>query len=190
MAKQTGNPNQKSEAIPNQSSQRDGQQPRPGDTADAASIDRLEAISGGADEDDPRFLLDPDLSREVDKLDAATEEEVDALRVNLAQDGGESHTTDSSGRVVDDAAEEEIARFTEVGPMQPDQGVVSVEPGRMPRIFSARIPAGGSVLKRRPVAMTSATVPIAAAARNHLGVIARACAPGSNRADMRSPRAA
>ena len=27
-------------------------------------------------------------------------------------------------------AEEEIARFTEVGPMQPDQGVVSVEPGR------------------------------------------------------------
>ena len=129
MAKQTGNPNQKSETIPNQSSQRGGQ-PRPGDTADAANLDRLEAISGGADEDDPRLLLDPDLSHEADKLDAATEEEVDALRVNLAQDGGESHTTDSSGRVVDDTAEEEIARFTEVGPMQPDQGVVSVEPGR------------------------------------------------------------
>jgi len=100
------------------------------DVADEATLERLEAIAGGADEDDPRLFLDPELSHEVDKLDAVTEEEIDALRVDLVQDGGESHTDDSSGRVVDEVAEEEIARFTEVGPMQPDQGVVSVEPGR------------------------------------------------------------
>lgn len=100
------------------------------DVADGPTLDRLEAIAGGADEDDPRLLLDPALSREADKLDAETEEEIDALRVDLEQDGGESHTNDSSGRVVDDVAEEEVARFTETGPMQPDQGVVTVEPGR------------------------------------------------------------
>jgi len=130
MAKQTRNPNQGTEANSSQNSQPAGQQRASGDVADQATIDRLEAIAGGADEDDPRLFMDPDLSGEVDKLDASTEEEIDALRVNLVQDGGESHTTDSSGRVVDDVAEEELARFTEVGPMQPDQGVVTVEPGR------------------------------------------------------------
>ena len=99
-------------------------------TADAATLDRLESIAGGTDEDDPRLYLDPRFSKEADKLDASTEEEVDALRVNLVQDGGKSHSTDTSGRVVDDTAEEEIARFTEVGPMQPDQGVVSAELGQ------------------------------------------------------------
>ena len=128
MAKQTGSENQNIESTRNRNSQQRGEQP--GDIADAATIDRLEAIAGGAEEDDPRLLLDPDLRREADKLDAGTEEELDALRINLVQDGGESHTTDGSGRVVDDVAEEEIARFTEVGPMQPDQGVATVEPGR------------------------------------------------------------
>lgn len=103
---------------------------QPGDTADTATIERLSAIAGGADEDDPRLFENENLSGEIDKLDAQTEEEIDALRVDLVQDGGESHTTDTSGRVVDGVAEEELARFTEVGPMQPDQGVVSVEPGR------------------------------------------------------------
>lgn len=103
---------------------------QPDDMADAATIERLSAIAGGVDEDDPRVLQNEDLSGEFDKLDAQTEEEIDALHVNLVQDGGESHTTDTSGRVVDAVAEEELARFTEVGPMQPDQGVVSVEPGR------------------------------------------------------------
>lgn len=102
---------------------------RPDDIVDAAIIERLSAIAGGADEDDPRLFLDENLSAEVDKLDAETDEEIDALRLDLVQDGGESHTTDTSGRVVDDVAEEELARFTEVGPMQKDQGVVSVEPG-------------------------------------------------------------
>lgn len=103
---------------------------RADDAADAATIDRLSAIAGGADEDDPRLFQDKHLSREIEKLDAETEEEIDALRVDLVQDGGESHTDDSSGRIVDDTAEEELARFTEVGPMQADQGVASVEPGR------------------------------------------------------------
>lgn len=133
MSKQTHNSPQK--ANPQESSSRRNTQPLPGpadpdDTATAPTIDRLEAIAGGADEDDPRLFLDRDLSRKVSELDASTEEEIDALRVNLVQDQGESHTTDSSGRVVDDTSEEELARFTEVGPMQPDQGVVSVEPGR------------------------------------------------------------
>jgi hypothetical protein len=101
-----------------------------GDVADEATLERLEAIAGGADEDDPQLYLDEDMRREADKLDASIEEEIDALKVDLEGDGGESYTDDTSGRVVDDVAEEELARFTEVGPMQPDQGVVSVEPGR------------------------------------------------------------
>lgn len=100
----------------------------PDDIATAATIERLEAIAGGADEDDPR-LLDRNLGREFDELQATTEEEIDALEINLVQDGV-SRSDDSSGRVIDDAAEEEIARFTEVGPTQANQGAVSVEPGR------------------------------------------------------------
>ena len=61
---------------------------------------------------------------------ASTEEEVDALRVNLTQDDYPSSARDSSGRVVDDSAQERLARFTEADPMQGDIGVVSVEPGR------------------------------------------------------------
>ena len=128
MAKHTRN-TQDSEPNPKQPPRRQRKERRD-DVADSATIERLDAITGGADENDPRLFLDPRLSREVDKLDVETDEEVDALRINLIQDGGESHTSDTSGRVVDDTAEEELARFTEVGPMQPDQGVVSVEPGR------------------------------------------------------------
>ena len=134
MANRTEKTNQKFDPNSDQRSSHEPQamqRPAPsGDVADAATIERLETIAGGLDEDDPRLFLDPNLSREVSKLDATIEEEVDALRVDLVQDGGVSRTTDSSGRVVDDVAEAEIARFTEVGPMQPDQGVVSVEPGR------------------------------------------------------------
>ncbi len=127
MAKNKAKTNAKSNPNSDQKTQRG---PQPGDVADAATLERLEAIAGGADEDDPRLFLDPDLSGEASKLDASIEEEIDALRVDLVQDGGLSHTVDSSGRIVDDTAEEELARFTETGPMQPDQGVVSVEPGR------------------------------------------------------------
>lgn len=132
MAKQTKTRKQK--AKNNDNSARPNTRPAPStarvDVSDAPTLERLEAIAGGADEDDPRLLLDPELSGEADKLDAQTEEEVDALRVDLVQDGGASTTADSTGRVVDDTAEEQLARFTETGPMQADQGVVSVEPGR------------------------------------------------------------
>ena len=66
----------------------------------------------------------------MDELDASTEEEIDALEVNLTQEDEIASTRDGSGRVIDDVAEEELARFTEVGPMQTDQGVVPVAPGR------------------------------------------------------------
>jgi hypothetical protein len=118
----------------NESSPQSGTRPTPpagtpDDIATEATLERLEAIAGGADEDDPR-LLDSNVGPKFDALQAETEEEVDALRVNLVQDGGTSYGTDTSGKIVDDTAEEELARFTEVGPMQPDQGVVTVEPGR------------------------------------------------------------
>ena len=128
MAKQRGKRQQESDNKHNHPEQK--LKPPQQDTVDAATIDRLEAIAGGAEEDDSEVFLDPHLSREIDKLDATTEEEIDALRVDLVQDGGESHTEDTSGLIVDDVAEEEIARFTETGPMQKDQGVVSVAPGR------------------------------------------------------------
>ncbi len=101
-----------------------------GEIVTGPTLDRLEAIAGGADEDDPR-LFEPEFSKQVEALDAETEEEIDALRVNLYQDDDEiGATRDGTGRIVDDAAEEELARHTETGPMQPDQGVVSAEPGR------------------------------------------------------------
>lgn len=101
----------------------------PDDIATEATLQRLEAIAGGADEDDPG-IYEGRLGRQLDELAATTEEEVDALRINLEQDDAPPNTRDGTGRVVDDVAEEELARFTEVGPMQPDQGVVTVEPGR------------------------------------------------------------
>ncbi|HZP05301.1 MAG TPA: hypothetical protein VFB43_10400 [Terracidiphilus sp.] len=70
------------------------------------------------------------LVQQMRKLDATSEEEVDALRVNFAQDGEPFDPRDGSGEVVDDLAEEKIAEFTEVGPLQGDYGAVSLVPGR------------------------------------------------------------
>ena len=83
-------------------------------------------------EEDNSSSGDRDLShlqREFDKLDAETDEEVDALRVNLLQDD-DMPARDGSGRLVDDVAEEEISRFTEVGPLAEERGAESVVPGR------------------------------------------------------------
>jgi hypothetical protein len=92
-----------------------------------ASIDRLEAITGGAY--DPA-LYEGRLGREVEALDASTGEEVDALKVNLMQDEGLDLARDGSGRVVDDVAEEQVAEYTEAGPDLTDVGDLSVAPGR------------------------------------------------------------
>lgn len=70
------------------------------------------------------------MRREMEKLDAATDEEVDALRVNLTQDRPNPGSRDSSGLVVDELAEEKMAKFTEVGPYSGDRGAESVTPGR------------------------------------------------------------
>ncbi len=98
------------------------------DVATADQIDRLEAITGGADEDFP--ALEGKLGRQFDALDASTEEELDALELDLVEDGDPFGARDGSGRVDDDVAEEQIAAFTEVGPMADDRGGESVAPGR------------------------------------------------------------
>lgn len=71
-----------------------------------------------------------DLGEEIHKLDATTDEELDALEVNLRQENEQPNLRDGSGRVVDELAEEEVGKFTEVGPLQDDRGAVSVMPGR------------------------------------------------------------
>jgi transcription termination/antitermination protein NusA len=68
--------------------------------------------------------------RETRKLDASTDEEVDALRVDFFQEDERADAYDGSGRVVDDLAEEKVAKFTEVGPRSGDLGAESLLPGR------------------------------------------------------------
>jgi hypothetical protein len=97
------------------------------DVATDAALDRLEVITGGADEP---AIYEGDLGQRLDELDAGTEEEVDALKVNLLQDDERPNTRDGSGLIVDDTAEERLARFTESDPMQSNLGAESVEPGR------------------------------------------------------------
>lgn len=103
--------------LPEQSGKND-------DANEDAGLDRLRALTKNEPED-PRMM-----EREIFKLDASTEEEVDALRVNLLQDDGRPQSRDGSGRVVDEVAEESLARFTEAGPMADDRGAESVVPGR------------------------------------------------------------
>ena len=100
----------------------------PDELENEADVERLEVLASGADETDD--IDENDASEKLSELAASTEEEVDALKVNLLQDDEPPSTRDSSGRIVDDTAEERLARFTEADPMQGDIGVVSVEPGR------------------------------------------------------------
>lgn len=97
-----------------------------GDTADDGTLDRLENLTAGADE--PVIFEDGQLASEMDEFDAETNEEIDALELDLLQDEPRTDTTNGSGRIVDDLAEEEIAGFTEVGPDIEDRGARSVAP--------------------------------------------------------------
>ena len=97
------------------------------DFATDAELDRLEVITGGPDEP---VIADGDLGQKFDELEASTEEELDALQVNLLQEDERPNARDGSGLIVDDAAEERIARFTEADPRESDIGAISVEPGR------------------------------------------------------------
>ena len=104
-----------------------GLSPRLEDAVTENQIDRLEAITGG-DEEEPEAPSE-ELQRQFDALDASTEEELDALEVNFAQDDERGNSRDSSGRIIDDLATEEIAKDTEVGPAVDARGAESVEPG-------------------------------------------------------------
>jgi transcription termination/antitermination protein NusA len=92
--------------------------------ADTEQLERARMMRR-AGEDDPR-----ELQREMEKLDAETEEEVDALRVNLLQDDEYGLPRDGTGKVVDNLAEEKITEFTEVGPLAGERGAVAMTPGR------------------------------------------------------------
>jgi len=92
-----------------------------------SDLERIEMLVSDADSSDD---VDDGLGEKLSELAATTEEEVDALRVNLFQDDDPPSARDGSGRIVDDVAEERIARFTEADPTQGDIGATSVEPGR------------------------------------------------------------
>jgi transcription termination/antitermination protein NusA len=61
---------------------------------------------------------------------ASSEEEVDALKQNLTQEGEEPSSADGTGLVTDEVAEERIAEVTEVGPALDTEGAESLVPGR------------------------------------------------------------
>jgi hypothetical protein len=101
------------------------------DIASQSTIDRLEDLTGGPDDselEDSR-LYEGRLGRKVEALDASTDEEIDALELDLHQIDDRSNATDGSGRIVDDVAEERLAEFTEVGPDLDEEGALSVAPG-------------------------------------------------------------
>jgi len=100
----------------------------PDELDNETDVERVEVLASGADRTDD--IDEDDVSEQLSELAASTDEEVDALEINLRQDDELPSARDSSGRVVDDVAEERIARFTEADPMQGDIGAVSVEPGR------------------------------------------------------------
>jgi hypothetical protein len=95
---------------------------------DESDVERVEGLAARAE--DEENLEESELSEKLDELAATTDEEIDALRVNLLQDDELSSTRDGSGRIVDDIAEERIARFTEADPREDNIGAISVAPGR------------------------------------------------------------
>ena len=95
---------------------------------DESDVERVETLASSAEDRDD--IDEEGLGAKLSALAASTEEEVDALRVNLFQDDELPSSHDGTGRVVDDAAEERLARFTEADPMQGDIGSISVAPGR------------------------------------------------------------
>jgi hypothetical protein len=123
------NERQTSDVRPGQAGDLSGEAGTAPDELDnETDVKRIEVLASGAESSDD--IDEDDISQKLSELAATTEEEVDALRVNLVQDDYPPSTRDSSGRIIDDTAEERLARFTEADPMQGDVGVVSVEPGR------------------------------------------------------------
>lgn len=97
--------------------------------------------SGAADADLSESSVYGDGQTELDGDDVATTDRIDRLESIIGGDGEEPlvlkgklrrqfDARDGSGRVDDDVAEEQLAGFTEVGPMADDRGGESVAPGR------------------------------------------------------------
>jgi N utilization substance protein A len=64
------------------------------------------------------------------EAEASLQEEEDALKLDLTQEGEESPSEDGSGRIDDEVAEEQIEEITETGPGSEDDGAEAVVPGR------------------------------------------------------------
>jgi len=92
------------------------------------ALDRPAKVTGGAEQ--PKAVRG-DAARETARLNAQTEEEVDALRVNLVQDDDSMQNARyGTGKIVDEVARDHMAGMTEVGRELDDKGVNSVVPGR------------------------------------------------------------
>jgi N utilization substance protein A len=103
------------------------------DVASEADLDRLETLTGGAEDADLDAATDPDTDPDAaarDRADAETAEEIDALELDLHQPGDLPDSHDGSGRVIDETAEERLAEVTETGPMLDGDGAESLTPGR------------------------------------------------------------
>ena len=102
------------------------------DIATQSTIDRLEDLTGAAHDEaelEDSGLYEGSMAAEADKLDASTEEEIDALNVDLYQTDARANSRDGSGRIVDAVAEEQLAEYTEVGPDLDGEGAESVSFG-------------------------------------------------------------
>ena len=62
--------------------------------------------------------------------EASLDEEIDALTQDLTQEGEDSVSSEGSGQIVDELAEERLAEITEVGPELETEGGESLVPGR------------------------------------------------------------
>jgi len=101
---------------------------RQDDAAGSDALDRMKKVTGGAEQP---AALRGETAREMARLNAETEEEVDALRVNLTQDDDSMQNPQyGTGKIVDDVARDQMAGMTEVGRELDDKGVNSVVPGR------------------------------------------------------------
>src|ERR1700675_2753005 len=72
-----------------------------------------------------------DIAAEIHRFDASNAEEIDALEVDMEQDGDEFRDSeDGAGVIDDDLARGQVEEMTESGPELVDKGVDNVTPGR------------------------------------------------------------
>ena len=72
-----------------------------------------------------------DIAAQIHRFDASNAEEIDALEVDMEQDGDEFRDSeDGTGVIDDDLARGQVEEMTESGPELVDKGVDNVTPGR------------------------------------------------------------